>query len=138
MPNFAYPTDYIFTFSAHLFIILLNNSNIEFYVSCFYSFIIISSLVLEEGRGMAKIGVVLVFVLSLVLVLSIHSVLADDDVNHVQSAIDNVNEAVTTVHEAATTVHEAATNTANSVNTAVDKAKETTSSWFQWFRDILE
>lgn len=80
---------------------------------------------------MAKIGVVLVFVLSLVLVLSIHSVLADDDVNHVQAAVDNVNEAVTTVHEAAT-------NTANSVNTAVDNAKETTSSWFQWFRDILE
>ncbi|KAL4649984.1 hypothetical protein ACB092_01G053400 [Castanea dentata] len=87
---------------------------------------------------MAKIGVVLAFVLSLVLVLSIHSVLADDDANHVQSTIDNINETVTTVHEAATTVHEAATNTANSVNTAVDKAKETTSSWFQWFRDILE
>ena len=68
---------------------------------------------------------VVILVLSLVLVLSIHSVLADE--NPVQTAIDHVNQAASTVQDLP-----------NSVSTAVDNAKEKATSWFQWFEDILE
>ena len=63
--------------------------------------------------------------LSLVLVLSIHSVFADE--NPVQTAIDHVNQAASTVQDLP-----------NSVSTAVDNAKENATSWFQRFEDILE
>ena len=73
---------------------------------------------------MAKIAVV-ALLLSLVLVLSIHSVFSDE--NSVQTAIDYVNQAASTVQDLP-----------NSVSTAVDNAKEKATSWFQWFEDILE
>ena len=73
---------------------------------------------------MAKIAVV-ALLLSLVLVLSIHSVFSDE--NSVQTAIDQVNHAASTVQDLP-----------NSVSTAVDNAKEKATSWFQWFEDILE
>ena len=73
---------------------------------------------------MAKIAVV-ALLLSLVLVLSIHSVFSDE--NSVQTAIDHVNHAASTVQDLP-----------NSVSTAVDNAKEKATSWFQWFEDILE
>ena len=73
---------------------------------------------------MAKIAVV-ALLLSLVLVLSIHSVFSDE--NAVQTAIDYVNQAASTVQDLP-----------NSVSTAVDNAKEKATSWFQWFEDILE
>ena len=70
---------------------------------------------------MAKIAVV-ALLLSLVLVLSIHSVFSDE--NAVQTAIDYVNQAASTVQDLP-----------NSVSTAVDNAKEKATSWFE---DILE
>ena len=73
---------------------------------------------------MAKIAVV-ALLLSLVLVLSIHSVFSDE--NSVQTAIDYVNQAASTVQDLP-----------NSVSTAVDNAKEKATSWFEWFEDILE
>ena len=73
---------------------------------------------------MAKIAVV-ALLLSLVLVLSIHSVFSDE--NAVQTAIDYVNQAASTVQDLP-----------NSVSTAVDNAKEKATSWFEWFEDILE
>ena len=73
---------------------------------------------------MAKIAVV-ALLLSLVLVLSIHSVFSDE--NAVQTEIDYVNQAASTVQDLP-----------NSVSTAVDNAKEKATSWFQWFEDILE
>ena len=73
---------------------------------------------------MAKIAIV-ALLLSLVLVLSIHSVFSDE--NSVQTAIDYVNQAASTVQDLP-----------NSVSTAVDNAKEKATSWFQWFEDILE
>ena len=73
---------------------------------------------------MAKIAVV-ALLLSLVLVLSIQSVFADE--NPVQTAIDHVNQAASTIQDLP-----------NSVSTAVDNAKEKATSWFQWFEDMLE
>ena len=73
---------------------------------------------------MPKIDAV-ALLLSLVLVLSIHSVFSDE--NAVQTAIDYVNQAASTVQDLP-----------NSVSTAVDNAKEKATSWFQWFEDILE
>ena len=82
---------------------------------------------------MAKIGVV-VLILSLVLFLSIHSVLAEDQ-SLVQTAVDHVSEAATTV------VKNAAENLSNHVGEAVEKVKETTTWWakcFDWFHDVLK
>ena len=73
---------------------------------------------------MAKIAVV-ALLLSLVLVLSIQSVFADE--NPVQTAIDHVNQAASTIQDLP-----------NSASTAVDNAKEKATSWFQWFEDMLE
>ena len=75
---------------------------------------------------MARIAVV-ALLLSLVLVLSIHSVFSDE--NSVQTAIDHVNQAASTVQDK---------DLPNSVSTAVDNAKEKATSWFQWFEDTLE
>jgi predicted metalloprotease len=88
---------------------------------------------LEEGREMAKIGVVVV-VLSLVLVLSIHSVLAEDQ-GLVQTAADHVTNAASTV------VKNAADNLSNHVGEAVEKVKETTTFWakcFDWFHGVIK
>ena len=82
---------------------------------------------------MAKIGVI-VLVLSLVLVLSIHSVLAEDQ-GLVQIAADHVTNAATTA------VNNAAENFSNRVGEAMEKVQRTTTFWancFDWFHGVLK
>ena len=76
---------------------------------------------------MAKIGVV-VLVLSLVLVLSIHSVLAEE--SFVQTAADQINKA-------ASSVQDTVENLKTTVGEAVDDAKQSTETWTEWFHNIV-
>jgi cell shape-determining protein MreC len=76
---------------------------------------------------MAKIGVV-VLVLSLVLVLSIHSVLAEE--SFVQTAADHINKV-------ASSVKDTVENLKTTVGEAVDDAKQSTETWTEWFHNIV-
>ena len=72
---------------------------------------------------MAKISLVLVFLLA--LILSIQIVVGDDKLSPEQ------------VHEAISAFKDAAQSTSNAVGNAAESVKDTSSSWTDWANDKL-